>query len=194
MAEAKAGSLRAAGSRLEVVAPQVTTALAGMADRGELIWHRRTFDPADLDGAWFAVAATSAPEVNAQVVAAAEERRVFCVRADDATGGTASLIAAVHRGPLLLAVSTSGRAPALASALRTELAERYGEEWGVLADVMGELRADPQVREALGHHDAVERRARWRAVIDPVILDLIRSGRRDKAKEVAAACLCSSSD
>ena len=49
----------------------------------------RDFRDGDLDGAWYAIAATDDPAVNAAVVAEAERRRIFCVRADIAREGTA---------------------------------------------------------------------------------------------------------
>lgn len=196
MAEAKLASVFAAGGRPDVVvvAPDLTGGLAQRAADGALTWYDRAYVDGDLAGAWLAVAATASGAVNAAVADEAERRRVWCVRADDAPRGSAALLAAQRHGPLLLAVSTSGRAPALARRIRQELAERYGPEYGAVADVMGELRRDPEVRAALAGLDAGERRARWRAVLDTDIVDLVRSGRRQQAKEVAAACLCSSSD
>ena len=54
-----------------------------------MTWLRRGFEAADLDDTWYVVAATDDAEVNERVSAAAEERRIFCVRADDATKATA---------------------------------------------------------------------------------------------------------
>ena len=49
----------------------------------------REYRDGDLDGAWYAIAATDDAQVNAAVVAEAERRRIFCVRADIAVEGTA---------------------------------------------------------------------------------------------------------
>jgi precorrin-2 dehydrogenase / sirohydrochlorin ferrochelatase len=193
-AAAKTRSLLDAGACVTVVAPAAVDELVALADQGRITWCARPFAATDVDGAWIVVAATSDPAVNATVEAEAEERHRWCVRADDAAASPASLLAAVRRGPLLLAVSTSGSAPALSAHLRRRLAEEHGPEWGQLADLMGELRVDPEVRSALAELPPSTRRARWHGIIDPGILYLIRSGRRREAKEVAKACLCSSSD
>ncbi len=89
VAQRRVPGLLAAGALVTLVAPEVTPAVEGMATAHEIGWVRRGFEPADLDGAWYVIAATSEPAVNAQVSALAEERRVFCVRADDATQATA---------------------------------------------------------------------------------------------------------
>ena len=198
VAPAKVTALLAAGAQVVVVAPDASATLAQDAAAGRLTWVGRRWQPEDLDGVWLAVAATSDPRINATVVEAASERRCFCVRADDGASGTANLVATVRRGPLLLAVSTSGAAPALARRLRAELELRYGPEWGELAALLGELRRDPQVRAALATVDPDERRRRWRALVPPDtvgarLLEALQLGRSSEAREVAVACLCSSS-
>ena len=55
----------------------------------ELRWTARPYRDGDLDGAWYAIACTDDPAVNAAVAAEAERARVFCVRADDAPAGSA---------------------------------------------------------------------------------------------------------
>ncbi len=97
-----------AGARVEVVSPEVTPAVEAMADAGELTWNARAYTSADLDEAWYAIACTSDPAVNAEVVADAESRRLFCVRADDASQGTAVTPAIAEHDGLLLGVLAGG--------------------------------------------------------------------------------------
>ena len=87
----RALALAAAGARVRVVAPQPSEALTGV----EI--ERREYRVDDLDGVWLVLACTSDPEVNAAVAAAARDRQIFCVRADDASGGTARSFAADTR-------------------------------------------------------------------------------------------------
>jgi uroporphyrin-III C-methyltransferase/precorrin-2 dehydrogenase/sirohydrochlorin ferrochelatase len=82
-------ALLAAGAAVDLVAPETTPAVQAMADAGELTWHRRGYAEGDLDGAWYALAATGDPAVNAAVADAAEAQRTFCSRADDASRATA---------------------------------------------------------------------------------------------------------
>lgn len=81
--------LLAAGARVHVVAPEVVPELMVLADQGRIALSRREFVDGDLDGAWFVQALTNDPLVNIAVASGAEARHTFCVRADDATGGTA---------------------------------------------------------------------------------------------------------
>ena len=101
-----------------LVSPAVTPAIEGMA--AELTWHERRFEEPDLDGAWYVVAATDDPGVNAAVAAAAEERRIFCARADDARESSAWTMAAGHHGSVTVAV-VGNREPRQSAALRDEI-------------------------------------------------------------------------
>ena len=89
VAQRRVPQLIAAGADVRVVSPRVTPSIEGMVGAGEVTWLRRGFETADLDESWYVVAATDDPAVNESVSQAAEERRIFCVRADDATKATA---------------------------------------------------------------------------------------------------------
>lgn len=81
--------LLATGAEVTVVAPVLHPDLAALAEAGLFTWRARAFEEADLDGAWYVLAATDSAEVNARVAEAAEARHTFCVRADRAELGTA---------------------------------------------------------------------------------------------------------
>ena len=87
VAQRRLVGLLAAGAVMEVIAPEVTPAVEAMA--AELTWTARPYRDGDLDGAWYAIACTDDPAVNAAVVEEAERARIFCVRADDAPEGSA---------------------------------------------------------------------------------------------------------
>lgn len=131
VAQRRMPSLLSAGAEVLLVSPEVTPALEGMQQ--ELTWRAGEFDPADLDEAWYAIAATDSPEVNARVAAAAEERRIFCVRSDDATGGSAWTPARGRHGSFTVAV-LGNREPRRSAALRDEILDGLRD---------GRLRTDP---------------------------------------------------
>ena len=87
VAQRRVPALLASGAVVTVVSPEATPAIEALADAGEITWERRRFADADLDGTWYVVAATDDPAANEAVSAAAEARRIFCVRADDAMAG-----------------------------------------------------------------------------------------------------------
>jgi uroporphyrin-III C-methyltransferase/precorrin-2 dehydrogenase/sirohydrochlorin ferrochelatase len=116
VAAGKLASLLAAGAEVTVVAPEVRPEIE---QRGVQI-ERRPFTPQDLDGAWWVIAAAP-PDVNRAVLAAAEERRIFVNAVDDPQHATAYAGGVVRRAGVTIAISTDGRAPALAGLLREAL-------------------------------------------------------------------------
>jgi uroporphyrin-III C-methyltransferase/precorrin-2 dehydrogenase/sirohydrochlorin ferrochelatase len=117
VAASKLDTLRPTGARVTVVAPAmcVTMRQAGVELGVELI--ERPFQESDLDETWLVVAAAT-PEVNAAVARAAESRRLLVNAVDDPPNASAYLGGVVRRGSATIAISTSGRAPALAGLLR----------------------------------------------------------------------------
>jgi uroporphyrin-III C-methyltransferase / precorrin-2 dehydrogenase / sirohydrochlorin ferrochelatase len=89
VAQRRIPRLLSSGADVVVVSPRTTPAVEGLARAGEVTWHQRGFEEADVDGAWYVIAATDDRAVNERVSAEAETRRVFCVRADDATRASA---------------------------------------------------------------------------------------------------------
>ena len=116
VAAAKLNSLLETGAVVTVVAPEIRTELR----QPGVTLLQRPFDPADLDGAWWVVAAAP-PEVNRAVLAAAEPHRVFVNAVDDPANATAYLGGVVRRSGVTIAISTDGRAPALSGLLREAL-------------------------------------------------------------------------
>ena len=104
VAQRRLPALLQAGAQVVLVSPQATPAIEAMAAAGELLWERRDFTAGDVAGAWYVLAATDRPAVNQAVAAEAEEVRVFCVRADRASGGTAVTPATGEQGGLRVGV------------------------------------------------------------------------------------------
>ena len=116
VAASKLDALLDAGAHVTVVAPAVTRAIK----ERDVTVVERAFVDSDLDGAWWVVAAAP-PDVNRAVGAAAESRRVFVNAVDDPRHATAYLGGVVRRDDVTVAISTNGRAPALAGLLREAL-------------------------------------------------------------------------
>jgi uroporphyrin-III C-methyltransferase / precorrin-2 dehydrogenase / sirohydrochlorin ferrochelatase len=115
-----------AGADVVLVSPHVTPALHAHADAGRIAWRARRFEPSDVDGAWLVQAALDDPAAAAEVSAAAEDRRVFCVRADDRDAASAWTPAVTRHDAVTVAVLGGGdprRAMTVRDAIRTRLAD-----------------------------------------------------------------------
>ncbi|MGH7295611.1 MAG: precorrin-2 dehydrogenase/sirohydrochlorin ferrochelatase family protein [Polyangiaceae bacterium] len=130
VAERKVASLVEAGARVRVVAPSATEAVRQLAADGTIAWQARPFEETDVGDAWLVFAATSDAAIQGRVGDAAAARRIFCVAVDDPPNASAYSGAVVSRPPFLVAISSSGAAPALTKLLR-EVVEHVlpGEAW-----------------------------------------------------------------
>ncbi|AMT71681.1 uroporphyrinogen-III C-methyltransferase [Mycobacteroides immunogenum] len=137
VAQRRLGLLIASGADVHVIAPSATPAVEGMAS---ITLSLRPYQDGDLDGAWYAIACTDDPAVNAAVVDEAERRHIFCVRADSAREGTAVTPASFNHDGIAVGVLTGGqhkRSAALRSAIHEALQRG-------LIDDRGEDRVKPQ--------------------------------------------------
>lgn len=137
VAQRRVPVLLEAGAVVHLISPEVTPTLQGLIDTGRVWWEPREYRTGDLEGAWYAVAATTNSLVNARVAAEAEQHRTFCVRSDAVTSGTAVTPAVVRRGQMLVSVLTGDR-------------DRTAEARDVVAKALDEAGAEaPEVDESL---------------------------------------------
>ncbi|HEU4730192.1 MAG TPA: bifunctional precorrin-2 dehydrogenase/sirohydrochlorin ferrochelatase [Kofleriaceae bacterium] len=143
VAASKLDGLVRAGAHITVIAPAICAAIRDAARDAastiELV--ERGFTASDLDGARWVVAAAT-PEVNREVAAAGDARGLFVNAVDDTASASAYLGAVIRRGPVELAISTAGVAPALAGLLREALEAVLPEDLERWIEVARAARAD----------------------------------------------------
>jgi uroporphyrin-III C-methyltransferase len=108
VAHRRVAGLLEAKADVTVVSPEVTPALEALVEPGSLTWIRRRYEAGDLEGAWYAVAATDDPAVNAAVAAEADRSRIFCARADDRSASSVWTPAVGRHGELVVGVHGGG--------------------------------------------------------------------------------------
>jgi precorrin-2 dehydrogenase/sirohydrochlorin ferrochelatase len=158
VAEGKIRGLLQAGAVVQVVAPKAVFQIRRWDWEGVLSWKPRAFDPRDLDDVSIVIAATNSHEVNTRIFHEARLRNVLCNAVDDPENCDFYYPAVVNRGDLQIAISTSGRSPALAQRLRQELEEQFGPEYEAWVEELGEVREqlnatalDPEARKRALH-------------------------------------------
>ncbi len=175
-----AGLLRC-GARVSVIAPQLTPELARLVESAEIEHIARPFRDGDLSGAALALAEPGEASADAAFFAEAERRGIFANVEDDLDHCSFIMPALVRRGDLVVAISTSGRAPALAVRLRERLERELGPEYRAFLELAGRFRA-PLLRAV---PEFGERRRRWYELVDSDVLALFRAGRAAAARERA---------
>jgi siroheme synthase-like protein len=186
IAARKVDGLLAAGADVHVVAPRLGDQVQAWRAEGRVTAAERAFEPADLDGAWLATAATDDPAVNHAVFEAGEARGVWVNAADDPDNCSFTLMSVVRRGDLVVTVGTGGRSPALAAWLKERITAELGPEYETLVELLSDA------REGMRADGRSTEDADWKRALDSGMLDLIRAGRVDDAKELLRSCLSSS--
>lgn len=140
VAERKARLLLKAGADLRVCAPAFSPQFHHWQQAGKLRLIEGAFTPAMLDDCWLAIAATDSAGVNQRVNASAESRRIFCNVVDAPDQASAIMPSVVDRSPLMIAISSGGRAPVMARLLREKIESLLPQHLGKIADHAGLLR------------------------------------------------------
>jgi precorrin-2 dehydrogenase/sirohydrochlorin ferrochelatase len=161
MAEGKIRVLLVTGAKLRVIATAVTPAIAEWSQAQQLQWEPRAFATGDLRGA-FLVVSVADPTTNKTVFGEAEAGNIFCNAVDDIDHCSCYAPAVVRRGPLQIAITTTGRSPALAQRLRQEMEEEFSPEYSSWVERLGEQRRrafqdaqiDCEKRRAILHEQA----------------------------------------
>lgn len=179
IAERKVGSLLECKARVLVVSPELTAKLQQLFNRGSIIYRQGKFEPSDLEGAFLVISATNNDKVNKQVASLCFSRNLLVNVVDDPPQGNFFVPAVVRRGPLQIAISTDGKSPLLSRKIREELEQRYGPEYGLLVETLGQIREEVISEIA----DSRQRRTILAGLVDDEVLNLLRQKQFDRAKE-----------
>ncbi len=179
VAERKVESLLEAGAKVEIVARELTEGLQSLVKEGK-IKHLGDFFCADfIDSAILVIAATSDKELNHRVSEAASARKVLVNAVDQPEDCTFIVPSVMRRGDLIVAVSTSGKSPALSRKLRKLLNSSFGEGYERFLTLMGGLR-----RRVIGLGlTQEENSAIFHALVESDLLDALAA--KDNARAVA---------
>jgi uroporphyrin-III C-methyltransferase/precorrin-2 dehydrogenase/sirohydrochlorin ferrochelatase len=177
VAARKIALLRSAGADVTIVAPSAGPAIIQAAEQGVIRWRRRDFAASDVAGMRIVFAATDVAAINDAVAVAAQAAGIPVNVADDGARSSFILPAIVDRSPLLVAVSSGGVAPMLATAVRGHIEALLDESWSRLARFAEGWRATIRRRRPT----LPARRAFYEWLLDGPVAQAVRAGRETDA-------------
>src|SRR4030095_10662443 len=151
-----------------------------LAEEKQIINIARTYQPGDLTGVFLVICATDQAEINHQVWEEATANRQLVNVVDDTPRCNFIAPSILRKGDLTIAISTSGKAPALAVRLKERLQRELGPEYERFLELAGELR-EPLARQV---PDFETRKAIWYELVDSEILDVLARGDETAAREI----------
>jgi siroheme synthase-like protein len=173
----KAKALLEHGARVTVVSPEFDPGLLSLAENGAVQVIARDYRDGDLDAAFLAIAATDNRNINRQIAAEARSKGCLINTVDDADNSDFIVPSYLERGDITIAISTSGRSPALARKLRTRLETEFGAEYAALVHLIGEIREEAREKGFKLSGDL------WQEALDlEPLLSLLKSGKVDEAR------------
>ena len=180
IAEGKVEGLLAARASVTVISPELTPRLHELAEKNQISYFARAYQPGDLTGAFLVICATDQAEINHQVWEEATGNRQLVNVVDDTPRCNFIAPSILRKGDLTIAISTSGKAPALAVRLKERLQRELGPEYERFLELAGEL------REPLAQHipDFEARKALWYELVDSEILDVLARGDEQAARDM----------
>ena len=169
----KVTTLLKCGANVTVVSREVSPQLVKLAADGNLTLEKRDYRSSDLEGKVLVIGATDDESLNRRISQESQANQIPCNIVDRPEVCSFILPSIVHRGDLMITISTSGKSPALAKSLRKELEQQFGDEYAEMLILMGAIR-----RRLLSQEHAPEaHKPIFEALIKADLVTMIRDRR-----------------
>ena len=169
IAEGKVDGLLAANAKVKIISPELTPHLHDLVKQNQVEYAARHYQVGDLTGAFMVICATDQTEINQQVWKEASANQQLVNVVDDTPRCNFIAPAILRKGDLNIAISTGGKAPALAVRLKQRLQEEIGPQYERFLELSGQLRV-PLARHV---PDFETRKKLWYELVDSDILELL---------------------
>ncbi|MEC6900444.1 siroheme synthase CysG [Photobacterium piscicola] len=175
----KTQMLLKAGADVGVIASKLNADFTTAIAANQIRFVGDTFSPANLDGIFLAIAATPHKALNALVYQSANQRQVLVNVVDDTQRCSFIVPSIVDRSPIIVAISSSGKAPVLARLLRQKLEATLPQHLGKMATIAGGFRDYLATKISTFS----SRRAFWEQAFNGRFADLVAVGRHSEAQQ-----------
>jgi uroporphyrin-III C-methyltransferase / precorrin-2 dehydrogenase / sirohydrochlorin ferrochelatase len=175
----KINLLLKAQAKVDCLSPSFSRDIKNLSKDGHITLINKSFDQTDIKDYSIIIAATDDSLVNSSISSIAQDKKIPVNVVDSPDLSSFIMPSIVDRSPLIIAVSSSGKAPILSRIIRAKLETVIPSAYGILADIAGEYRQKVKDRFST----IKDRRAFWEAVFSGVIAEKVFSGRISEAKE-----------
>ncbi|MCJ7515518.1 MAG: bifunctional precorrin-2 dehydrogenase/sirohydrochlorin ferrochelatase [Dehalococcoidia bacterium] len=167
------------GAIVEVVSPALCPELNQLVKEGAVRPIQRDYKTEDLNNVLLVIAATDDTKVNAKIAADARKKGILVNVVDKPDISDFIVPSYFRRGDIVVAVSTSGKSPALARKIRVELERNLKAEYARLAVIANEVRSEvKQLGITISGDD-------WQEVLNlNSLIELIKRGKSKEAREI----------
>jgi len=168
-----------AQAKVDCLSPLFCEGITNLSQNGDVNLIQKRFESDDIKDYAIIIASTDDSSVNALISKSAKKARIPVNVVDSPELSSFIMPSIVDRSPVIIAVSSAGRAPVLARIIRAKLETVIPSAYGVLAEIAGEYRQKVKDRFS----KIKDRRAFWESIFSGVIAEKVFSGRINEAKD-----------
>ena len=184
----KVNLLLKAQAKIKCISPEFCSGLIDLSKNNALDLIEKHFESSDIDNPSVIIAATNDDKTNAIVSSLAHESGIPINVVDSTDLSSFIMPSIVDRSPVVIAISSAGKAPVLARIIRAKLETIIPSAYGNLAEIAGEYRQKVKQRFV----NLKDRRKFWESVFSGVIAEKVFAGRSEEAKADIEKYLASS--
>jgi len=174
----KINLLLKAKAKVDCLSPLFCEDINTLFKDGYIKLIKKSFEQADIKDYSVIIAATDDSLVNSLISSIAHDKRIPVNVVDSPALSSFIIPSIVDRSPVIIAVSSAGKAPVLARIIRAKLETVIPSSYGILAEIAGEYRQ--RVKDRFSQ--IRDRRTFWEATFSGVIAEKVFSGRINEAK------------
>jgi len=190
VAARKVKMLLKANAAVVIYSPELCHELSALVNAEKITHINANFEPAQLESSCLVIAATDDEAVNTTVSLAAKALNIPVNVVDSPALCTFTMASIVERSPIVIAISSEGKAPVLARYIRTKIETMLPASYGRIAEIAGEFRDTVKAKFATSQ----QRRIFWEGVLQGPIVERILSGQDDLARKALNDVLSDKAD
>ncbi len=184
VAERKLFKLLETEADITVVSPKVTERIVHVVEEGRVKWKQTTFSKEDVKAAFLVIAATNSKQVNDDVYESCRDQQLVSL-VDDPSRSNFIVPSTLHRGKLVISVSTSAASPGLSKKITEKLSAQFDDAYEEYVEFLSQCRL-----KVLDEIDEAEQRRRiFQKLLEPEFLELTREKSYLKRDELFLALL-----
>jgi len=138
--EFKINKMIEAGAKIIYLSDILPEKIETYIKTGKVNYIRDQFNEKYLDDVWLVVCGTHDSKLKEKVVKASTARKLFCNFVDEASISSFISPSVISKGDITIAISTKGKSPALNKYLKNQIMNTIGDEYSILADILGKMR------------------------------------------------------
>jgi uroporphyrin-III C-methyltransferase/precorrin-2 dehydrogenase/sirohydrochlorin ferrochelatase len=174
----KINLLLKANAQVSCVAQACCNGVTQLAKNNTITVIEKAFEPSDIKSQVLIVSATNDRALNAQVSDLAKNANIPVNVVDSPDLCTFIMPSIVDRSPIVIAISSAGKAPVLARLIRAKLESTIPNAYGKLAELAGSFRAQVKAK----FNNIEDRRYFWEKAFSGVVAEKVFSGKTDEAE------------